>query len=428
MRTNTPLAAALAFALALCAGAGCPRQPEAAPSEPPGREKERETVTTGPIVLRIDAADRLAYGAKASAAATVENRHSVPVAIAHFSLDAGPDAVARAEPPASFVTTTDAQGRLIARGRLLVENIGPMARAPAPPRWEWDVPEPGRPVASLPLLLPGTSLRVEGSFRATDALGGALSATVRWIPVEKPPLRTVAAALEPAQDGGGAAAAGPPGAGVPGPSGRWETAARATVAFAAATGPIADAARPLAWTKPADFVLLAPSLPPTVWPFALEGDLDSLPAQTASARREVAVDRPAFDVSAARARAGVASGPAAYLAPLGLWALGAGDRTALVTASRKIEVQGNALPLVEALGERGKVSVTLFSWAPDEDPDGLATRFRKKGFEVATRMDKGMTYRGVVEVTAENLLLFAEEVAAAGLSFADGTTLEKRAP
>jgi hypothetical protein len=397
------------FAIALAALSGCCG---GAPA------KGDEVVSRGPVTIAIEAPERLPYGAAAKASATLENRGEGPIAVTHFSLEAGADPVARAPEPSSFEAAPSAGGRLLAEGWLMVEDIGPAARLPEPPRWEWAEPRPATRATTLAVLAPGEKLRCEGSFHATDALGGALRASARFVAVDPAALyRTVECSLEPLAPGAPTPAS---------PAGHWRAAARTRVVFAPAGGAApSNGAAPLSWTVPADFFTLGNRPPPNVFPYALLGK--AALEEEAHAKKAVFVERPSFDLDAARKKAGVPSGGSAYYAPGGAWFLESHGKTVFVSPEKRIEVRGDARALGAALGDADRATVTIFSWAPSDDPDGLATRFRAKGFEVNARMEKGMTYRGTVEVARDRLVSFLEEVAAAGLTF-EGLSLSKRAP
>jgi hypothetical protein len=403
------MAAAIAAVAAMggCAGEGGPRARAAAAAAKPAAVGERGTMDMRDgenVVLEIVAPARVALGERATAAVRVENRLDRPILLVSLALRSGEKSVAKTEPPPSFPARREAEGRLVIEGTYRVEEIGPQARLPAPPRWDWMSGE--ETLVSAMLLRPraageGGGVVIQGDFRPEEDADGRLTAlaTYKVLPAGTD-LFVVGPESRSEQLPGPA-----PGAGF---QAGWRAVARERLVLVRGGEPgEGGAASPPAGGAGGE-------IPPTlrIFPHLVrQADFDALPAAEARAERIVEVLRPAFDIAAARERCGLASGPALYLPPAGAWVLEGAGRSCVVSAGRSVEVRGSARALAEALLASDAATVTLFSGAPAPDAAALAAF---AAFDAHPVQEKGGTTGGVARVTAASLFDFLAALARRG--------------
>lgn len=393
MRVRGTLAAvALGLGVAL---AGCERPEEAPRAKGVGGD---DAVTTraagGRVEVQIDAPREALLGEPFDARARVVNGLDRSIVVVELVLRAAGETIARSDEP---LRVPAGEGGRLVEGRYLVDEVGPQARMPAPSRWEWTRPDGARELITAPVLAPGETLTIGGRGRLASG-SSALEAEARFAPIERA-FRVERAALETAPPP-------PPAAGL---RLGWVEAARTAIYLAPVAAPVGpDGARPYAWPGP-DSLSLVPR--PRIYPYF--ADVTAFPPEeSATARADVATIRPAFDVLAARAKAGIARGPEVYLAPIRAWLFvdENGGRSVFVSADRRAEAPGDARALAAALMDRESVEVALSRGAPRADEGGMAGAFRARGLRASVREEKGGTYRGVVLVPRERLFDFVEEV------------------
>jgi hypothetical protein len=450
-------ALALLAAIALSAAAGCPTGPEGpgAPGGPAG------AAPPGAPEVRIEVPAEVAFGEAFPARVVVRNTAVHPIAVVGLVVRHGERTLARVE--GTELTAALGEGGGALEGTLLVDDPGPAARAPAPPRWEW---RGGDAIVSTPVLAPGGSLEASASAPQVEAGASSVEVTLFYAPLATPTalLRVEGLAIEPA-----GAAAGGPGAG-PGPEvggapfgrARLAPAARLVARLVPAAADLArgageDPARPLAPRLPEGGNLSWVSAP-AIYPTALrKEETERLAVKGAQVGRPLALRRPGFDLPAARERAGIAAGRAVYLAAAGAWLLeplgdgsaasagsgaapsggaGAGaapaggaaeGRSAWVSATTVVRVAGRPAALAVRIAERAATGspeaaerVALYARSGTADPDGLAAALSAKGIRVEEGEEKGGTRRGDARVTARTLGAFLEALAARGLGVEEG--------
>jgi hypothetical protein len=291
-------------------------------------------------------------------------------------------------------------GGLALDGAYEVDDPGPAARAPLPPRWRWtgDVR-----VASRPVLSPGETFTVAASVRATDA-NAPLAATFAYavLPRGAGLLRLTRFEVVPEPAGG------TPGLGGP----RQVTAARAH-GLLSPSASVVDGAQPVAPPESREAAIA----PPALYPYALHAEaVAGLTRATVHAGATIEIARPAFDLPAARAAGKVATGEAAYVPALRAWMLCDGAASRLVSPTAVVEVAGRACRLAEAIADAGAATVSL-DRAPD--PAALGAALDAAGVRVASRARKGGGKSVDARVEPATLRAFLEVLARARLRIHD---------
>ncbi|GIW71156.1 MAG: hypothetical protein KatS3mg102_0698 [Planctomycetota bacterium] len=309
-------------------------------------------------------------------------------------------------------------------GTLFVEDIGPQARLPMPPRWEWRGEER---LVCVPVLAPGDQFELRGRLRLSPEVGECVRATVRYAPLAQQArlLRLVEHVLEPLP-------APPPG------SFGWAPALRLRARLQRQLGlaPGGQAAEPVALrlsggAEPGAGAALLPlgGAPlPVLYRHALTAaELAALPAAERSAEAPLQIVPPPVPLAEARRRAGIAHGPAVHLPAIGAWVLQGRDGSALVSAELTERLPGRLAALGERLLEGSSAELTLFEMAPAADPDGLVQHLRAAGLQARSEPMKGEQWRGVVEVRAPELLRLVRALAERGLEV-QGLEVRQRQP
>ncbi len=399
--------------------AGCSDPPPTNLVELPRKEPPKVPAKPADLpAIRIEAPEQPAFGAPTEARAVIENTTARPIVLGGIVLEtAGGRSIARLDEPGRVTVARTGEGNLVLDGSYMVEDIGPQARSPAPPRWRY---EGDVILRTAPILAPGRTFALAGSFSADQDLGGALRVVVTFAPLDPgATLYKVTRAQLKAAAGGGAPQ--------PGIAGGWVAAARARAplakAGAGAVGP--DAADLLAWA-PDPGVEVPGRYLPKLYPFVFdERAYTELFFEQAGTERALAAAAPGLAIKTARAKAGIPAGPAVYFPAAEAWLLEAEGRSVLVSAARSVEARPTARALVEALNSvAASVRVTLYGYAKTKDPDGLAASLAKAGFTVEEREQKGGTYTAAADVKAEKLFEFLEALRAKGLGL-EGTRVVK---
>lgn len=333
--------------------------------------------------MRVEAPARAALGDVVRVAVTVENPCDEPIFVELLSCDRSPLLA-----PARVKALRTSEGGLAVDGVFEMEDLGPQARLPGPPRWSFTGDEP---VVSPAVLAPGGTLRRELDVRAG---GLRTEAVLSWRPIP--------AGTEVWKVAGFRASrvdAAPPSNG----QARWIPVERATVA-------LERAAKIETATEPA----MAPGSPDApqmlLFPYVLRrATCDALPRREARGEARVAVERPAFDEPAARARCGIAGGGTAVYFPTGkAWLLEGEGKRCLVSAEKSVEFKGRGRELVEALDEREPVTVTLLSGRIIGMESGWDRSFTTRGLDPYIQTTKGGGTALVLDLRRADLFAFLE--------------------
>jgi hypothetical protein len=275
----------------------------------------------------------------------------------------------------------------VIEGTLLQDHPGPAARAKFPDRWQWTA---GGRLTHFPVLQPGQTFSVGRSFRVTDRTGKGLQATVKYIV-----LADAAALLrrgKPRTEPVGA----PPG-GVFGKG--WVPKLKLTVPFTPAKAFEKDAHQKL-------FLPGAAGLP-AYYPHALaQPAFDALAkkqAKTVQAKRPLQITGPPVALADAKKQAGPKTGNYTYCPVRSAWAFEAGEVTHLISPTGKKTYPGQLVSLVEGLARQGSAELEVFTQAKIQDPAGHLAFLKSKGFQTASKPQKGNTYRGTVTVNRGDL-------------------------
>jgi hypothetical protein len=284
-------------------------------------------------------------------------------------------------------------------GVLMVEDIGPEARLPMPPRWAWDGDVE---LDCFPVLLPGEHLDISGRFRAGAGTGGRVEASARYIK-----LGEGAQLLHLREHALAAIASGPAGPGGS-PARGWVATARATARYERAPGVAAPGSEAVPWDQQTDPFNPLPQAPPSLYRNALRrGELEALTALEARGGCAVAVEPPAITLSDARARAEISDGAAVYLPRLAAWVLQSGDGSAVVTRTDVDRVRGRLELLARRLVETEPVELLLYGGADTEDPARLVASLRSHGLDAGSERRKDGRWQGSVRVRAVEILRIA---------------------
>jgi len=403
MRAPFVLVLVLALALGPAGVTGCndgrTRKDDAVPAAPAGREGDE-------VTLRLEVPGRARYGERVTAKASLVNATSEPVMVESFALWAGSTSIASVGSE-GFEARRDERGRRIVEGTYLVEDLGPVARAPGPPRWEWAGTER---LVTGPVIVPTASLTISGAFEAIDETGGRVEARVRLrrLPRGTALLKVTGYRREPVvRPGPGPAPGGPP-------SGKYVAVAREWVVVEP-SDELPAGTEPLAPDTEADLVPVGPGEKRVYRFFVALGTFERLEVRERSGAAAVAIERPAYDLAEARARCGFPVERYAYLADPQAWALESPDgRACLAAADRHVALGGRLIPLVERLNESGRAAVAIYRGETEPPRDTLARKLAERGVSVRAEPEKGGTFRGVAEVTPADVFAFLEELAARG--------------
>jgi hypothetical protein len=342
------------------------------------------------------------------ASVVIENKGSQPVVIHEATLvTSGNTAVLKASTVARFqseITVDRISGAfadtLTIEGILLEDFPGAAARLPHPPRWEW---KGQGELATFSLLLPNTSRRWAGTFRARYDVGEELRALVRYTIIDDPAFTYYRQGKTKAED------LAPKDAHPMASRGMTEVL-RLQVPYEKQTGiPLgAGEAKPPSRPMP----LMAPP-----FGFALPAQaFDALPVREEKVSVPLAIARfDSFDLDAARAAAGVASGPHTRALAAEMWVLLGDGVSFLVSAAQVVKVKGNVIPLADKLNENRKHSITLYRRAAKPDEAGHIAYFQGKGFRASESQGKDGSYTGMLRVEAKKLVELLQALEERGL-------------
>ena len=375
----------------VCLSVGCAQDGKLAGVLPPG---------AGPAVT-IEVEDgRVPFWQMAEATVRVENTLSRPIALLDVSLQTANGAVVQRGGAETLAAKATSDGAVV-EGTLLVDDPGPMARPKFPDRWEW---AGEATLVHFPVLLPGQSYAVTGSFRVTDKTGGRVLGAVRFVELTEGAVllmragRTLESLPMPAEGTFGKG---------------WVPTRRMTVTF----------------RRDSEFSLAPhakPHLGQQLWPQQLpacwkQGLLEpaylalAKKAATVQVERDIEIDAPALPLAEAREQAGVAEGPTTYFPARSAWVIEGADATHIVGADGKSAHPGRLVRLVERLTGGASVELTLFEDAASEDPDGLIAFLKGKGLKATSTLQKDQSYRGVIEVRSADLDAAVKTLAERGL-------------
>jgi len=402
-RGRLGLEASLILILAGCPGSGGSRNNTA----------QGTAATAGPksaspgIELRIEKkTDPFAPWQIGQASVVIENKGEHPVVILKATLATSDGtAIASASTVARFpsaVTVDRLSGAfadvMTIEGILLEDQPGAAARLPSPPRWEW---KGDGELATFSLLLPGRTRRWAGTFRARYDVGDELRARVRFTVIGEAGFAYYRKGREEAENLAGDQS--------PMASRGMTEVLRVKVPYAKQTGIPTGAGEATPPSTPM-------ALPFTPFAYALPAQaFDALEVDEAEAAEPLGIARFPFDIDAARAAAGVAAGPYTRALAAEVWVLFADGATHLASAGRLVKVQGNAIPLADALNDNRKHSITLYRGARKPDEAGHIAHLRDKGLRVSENQEKDGSYTGMLRVGAKQIVETLQALDARGL-------------
>lgn len=280
---------------------------------------------------------------------------------------------------------TKQQGKILVEGRFLVDDPGPEARLPMPPRWDW---VGNTYVATFDLLAPQGVVTQRAKFRARYDLGGSFVAKVDFRVVSPDaPLYKAARKTELSPDGpaeGRGSARG------------WVEESRTEIEFQRIAA------------RPENLVRGIEALPSMLaGQYAMETiALRALPRAEVEARTVFAIQRFAFDIEEARAKCGVKEGPYTRALQEQLWVVRGEKSSYLVRPDGLDEVKGDAIPLVDALNEVGQREVILGEVAEARDPLRVLTELGGRGFDAQVTPHKVYRRAVTVRVKADSVSRF----------------------
>lgn len=392
------LVVALAAAVVLAAGCSTTSVfwPITALNQPVKPSAGDQQMSNGQPQLALEVVGRAELGRWVDVRITVGNPHEQPVVLLGVSAHNTQGGFVDAETQLSYACKRDGD-QVVVEGTLLVEDIGAMARLPAPPRWSW---EGSDKLVGVVVLGKGERFKAEGRFRLTHKHGKELRAVVRYAVLPDTGLllqvgdRTVES-LEPKR---------PQSFG----SGGWAPTTHVKALYAHA-GTVAVGEKRVGWHQyPSPPLALLPTVTPTLFANALAAaDLEALRESEVRVEDELKVEAVELTLAQARKRAKIEEGPAVYHPDFSLWALEstgvAQGNTTLVSAKQTHQWTGKLVWLVSKLRERDPFTLTLFEHTEERDPDKLVTKLTDAHFDVRTERRKGGGHSMEVAVSMSTL-------------------------
>ena len=330
----------------------------------------------------------------------VENTLRRPIAILNVELRTGGNSLVARDGSETVAAEITDDGATV-EGTLMTEDIGPAARRPSPDRWRWK--GTGK-LVHFPVLRPGQTFSISGSFRVTDKTGHRVSASLRYAEL------TDLTGLLVLGPGSMKSLPRPPG----GAFGKgWIATYRKTVTFRKADKLAKFPHRKSALSSYGRIMAM-----PSHYPHALaKSKFDALAdnGKLVRARDTFEVVGPPIALSGAREIAKVATGPYTYCPQRSAWVIEGDGVTHFVGKTSRKAIPGRLVRLAEKLTSAKSVEIQVFTGAKAKDPDGHVAFLVEKGFNAKSQLQKGGTYRGSVVVKRSELDKFVDVLSKRGL-------------
>jgi hypothetical protein len=374
--------------------APAPAEPTPSPSPPPSPSPSPSPSPADqgqPPLVEIKTAE-YEVGQPGTVTLVVTNRSPYPILIDLARLALGGTELLRETHRRELAALADDHGALQVRGTYWVDDVGPAARAPAPPKWTW---AGGTPVLMVRLLLPEEAHWMTAPIRPADTSGGTLVAAVSYTELAGPVAHykvATARISKPSRVDG-------PGAG---------GSMKATTVRALRLEP--RTAQPggkttLDWPK---------SPPPDQEDPAVTAELlfmlpDVLLRQRhdiVTAEAPLTVREPRFTLAAARKIVGVAAGPAARIIDSDYWAIQGSGVTWVASPEEGFKVAGDAIWLVESLNDNPAAIVMLHVGDAKKDPGKHLAFLKAAGVAIRLMDGKDGSTSAVAEMTRRSVVQF----------------------